>query len=417
MRKILFIAGLGVFALTSCTSEEVINESSVLGNAIAFENVVNKSTRAENTSLLSALDNSNFNQFSVFGYYVKDGQTHEIFHDELVQRSKDGDSWGAWSYKSEDRFWVPGAKYYFYAYSCDNLKVNFEDGKGLPKITYSESGVNSQRLMISDYVCNKDHQHDLIYAMNETMTGQESKKGDDNNVGAGTGNAPVKFQFKHILSMVDVQFTSGFPDEYDVTITDVTLENIMNMGDYDASPADINVAGDAAEWINVERATEDLKKNPIDNTIPFIWDNGQNLANKTTTVKTGHVYTIPYDYFNKEQETVDGGVIIRFKMSLALRKISGDGTNPPIVTREFVGKFKPIWKIGHHYTYTIQIAGNTADMDAIVFETGESNAFDSWNNGDNNDPEGKPIEISFSSSPIENTPGTTPETPGEETNN
>ncbi|MDE6308863.1 MAG: fimbrillin family protein, partial [Muribaculaceae bacterium] len=67
MKKHFFYLAAGAFALTACTSEDVIDDVQTTRNPIQFENVVNKMTRATD------LNTSNFKQFNVFGFYTVPG--------------------------------------------------------------------------------------------------------------------------------------------------------------------------------------------------------------------------------------------------------------------------------------------------------------------------------------------------------
>ncbi|MDE6403321.1 MAG: hypothetical protein K2K86_05905, partial [Muribaculaceae bacterium] len=60
MKKQFFWLALGVSTLCACTETDVIEESSVQSNAIGFENVIRKTTRAEVTG---DLDQDGFDLF------------------------------------------------------------------------------------------------------------------------------------------------------------------------------------------------------------------------------------------------------------------------------------------------------------------------------------------------------------------
>ena len=402
MVKRFFLLAAGAIALTACTSEEVVDDVATSQNAIQFENVVSKPTRAENNDDPS-LTNANFRHFYVYGYYVENGQRVKIFDAVPVDRDPDT---GACSYNGDIRYWIPGAQYYFYAYSCANEPfANATKGK----IDFQLNGgdVFSNRLQISNYICNDTHQHDLVFAENEGLIGKESALN-----GAAQGNSKVTFHFKHLLSKVNAVFQSSFPETYSVVISDVSIENIMNTGDFE--PAITTVTnGDGSSfiqenptWKNVERNSE------LSTTLRLAIDdkNNKNVANskkddygRTQDVTGGWVYTIPYDYStNPTGESAprpSDCVKIKFTMALKI------GSSDPIMTREFEGTFYPNWKIGYSYTYSINLSGDQAKLDAIVFETSQDGALDTWDP----DTSGNQVNIDFTSKLVE----TTPETPGE----
>ncbi len=208
MKKILFSLGVCAMALTACTSEEVIEEG-VQGNAIGFQNAVSKESRA--------LTNASLEKFYVYGYYLKDGFTAtpvNVF--SAVEVRKTGTTW---SYDNT-RYWVPDTKYYFYAYSCENATA-----KVSASLNLTGSDVNARALRFSNYTCNDSHQHDLIYAEAEGIDGKEAE------------NEPVSFNFKHILTKINVEFTSGFAAGYDIEISDVRIVNIRDNGNYNPKAA------------------------------------------------------------------------------------------------------------------------------------------------------------------------------------
>ena len=210
MKKTFLLACIGVSAITSCTSTDVVDES-VQSNAISFENAIKKQTRA----ISGDLTQTNFDLFSVYGYYTKTGlEAHpmQIFNGDLVNKTiTDGKV--AWTYNSV-RYWVPDAKFNFYAYSCGDIALG--EDKGSASMVLTGSSMDERALKINDYICDATHQHDLITAMAEGIIGQNS------------GNTPVKFVFKHALCKVSADFVNDFPAGYDIYISDVKLTNFYD---------------------------------------------------------------------------------------------------------------------------------------------------------------------------------------------
>lgn len=180
MRKHLLFLAAGALALTACTSEEILDETTSSRNVIKFENAVNKHTRADLTS-------STLNHFNVFGFYTKaatggEGEvTDLVFYNTPV---KFVDSTTGWVYydKNTDqtfqRHWTDGAKYYFYAYSCGNQDISEETSYG---IGYNMDMAN-RKFEILNYQCDDNHQHDLVFAYK-------------NGIDPLTNNASVSLQF------------------------------------------------------------------------------------------------------------------------------------------------------------------------------------------------------------------------------
>ncbi|MDE5788271.1 MAG: fimbrillin family protein [Bacteroidaceae bacterium] len=395
MKKSFFYLAAGALALTACTSEEVLDESSIHSNAIGFETVVNKQTRA------TEITNGTFDKFGVFGYYVaKDQATGEyanhgilVFNNESVTR--DGDGSANWSYQSSTRYWVPDAKYYFYAYSCGGVKLNSEYGNFSMDVT--KGTAQERAFRITNYICDNTHQHDLLFDKQEEFQ---------------SSNSTVKFKFDHILTKVDAKFFSDFAPEYEIEISDVKFSNIRNQGDY--SSFDEN-------WINQNRVNPANKDD--EKPIPYVMllDKEKNEAgveqNKTIiarnggkltpevgstegeeitplTPKTDFAFVLPYTYTEDANE-----VTISFT---AIIKKDGE----VLLNRNLSGSWKPNWQKGYQYTYNIKIGGSTTGLKAIVFQT-DSNAINNWADGTdngalNNDTNTNTIEIKTDSENTDN---------------
>lgn len=341
MKRILYSFAVGAMALTACTSDEVIQES-VQGNAIGFQNAVSKESRA--------LNNASLNSFFVYGYYTKNGfeaSPVQVFDGVKVTKDEKVTP-AAWGY-TDTRYWVPSTTYYFYAYSCDNNSLN--EAFGNAAINLDGDDVEDRALCINEYIANNSHQHDLIYASNDAgIQGKES------------GNAKVPFTFNHILTRVNVKFTSDFAAGYDIKVSDVKIENIYDKASY-------NPYGEPV-WSSNSRTT----------TSPFIELSvpaDANIASKANgeiaekTVTTGAGYVIPWHY-----TTTNVRLVFTVEIS------SGEGTGKVVIlNRTLTGTWKPNWVSGNAYTYNVTIAGTNTDLEPIVFETADNMNLDGWDNG------------------------------------
>lgn len=349
MKQILLSLACCSIALTACTSQEVIDESIQQGNMIGFENAVNNSTRAEDESQSVVLNKNNFDNFYVFGYYTKDGMDNtavQIFNTEEVKLLG-----GKWSY-TNPRYWNPGCTYYFYAYSCGDLKLS--NAYGTFSMDMTGTTTEKRALVINGYLCDYRHQHDLVYAENEGMVGQ-----DKNN--SGTANKPVTFTFKHLLSMISASFKSSFPSGYQIRISNVRMANIMNTASYNPR-ATVN-------WYGHE-----IKLLP-NSTNPYIQLSINKTNNKDVTefgkdaVTSGIGFSIPYNY----ADAGTGNVTLTFDMD-----VIRDGK--VVLQRNLRGNFNPNWESGKRYNYSIVISGTDADLEAIAFETA-TDPITGWENG------------------------------------
>ncbi len=346
MKGKIFFFALGALALTACTSEEVMDDVAKKSNAIGFENVVNKLTKAGD------MDNASLNQFNVYGYYTMnptDGVAIQVFKDVPVTRPEGG----TWGY-TNTQYWIPDAHYYFYAYSDGGSALEAPYGE---LIMNMENGVtpSSRVLKINDYVADATHQCDLVYSSSEGDT-DEGASFPNGIIAKATGNDMVTFHFKHLLTKVTAQFTNKFPDGYTAEVTDVTFENIFNQGDYDP-----RVEGG---WQNQSKVGD----TPY---VTLLAAGAKATAAAGASDKSGSAYTIPYGYKTGEYVT------LRFKLTLFNNGVQ-------VLQKELTGNFIPAWNSGYSYLYNVELSGSTTDLGAIVFTTAKDeagNEVTDWTNG------------------------------------
>lgn len=349
MKQILLSLACCTMVLTACTSQEVIDESIQQGNIIGFENALNNSTRAEDSHGV-VLTKTNFDNFYVFGYYTKDGLDNtavQIFNTEEVKLL--GDKW----LYTNPRYWNPGCTYFFYAYSCGDLKLS--NAYGTFSMDMTSTTTEGRALVINGYLCDYRHQHDLIYAENEGIVGQQKNS-------TGTANRPVTFTFKHLLSLITASFTSSFPSGYRIRISNVRMSNIYNTASYNPRAT--------ITWFGHE-----IKLLP-NSTNPYIQLSVDNTNNNNVThvgekaVMTGVGFAIPYNYATAGT----GNVTLTFDMDV-IRE------GKVVLQRNLRGNFNPNWESGKRYNYSIVISGTDADLEAIAFET-TSDPITGWESGD-----------------------------------
>lgn len=331
MKKSIFLLAAGMFAFTACTSEDIVEES-IQANAIGFTNTVSKESRA--------LTNSSLEHFYVYGYYTKDGFTGgpvTVFNGVDVAKAD-----GKWGY-TDVRYWVPTTTYYFYAYSCDNNKVNATYGN--PSMNIGGTDVNARALRLQGYQCDYDHQHDLCFAYVESVDG-DTPEGQ-------TTHPSVAFNFKHILSKLNVEFTSGFAAGYDLVISEVKIEDIFNKANYNPKSTSSSLWNTPTRVYGAENALPYVALSvPADGNVCAV-ANGDVEAKKVTT---GEVYVIPNNY--GETETV------RLTFHVVVKK-----GNDVVLDTYLSGGWSPNWELGKSYTYNVNISGSEAGLDPIVFET------------------------------------------------
>lgn len=333
MKRHLFSLAAGIMTLAACTTEKIIDVSPSQGNAIGFENVVNKNTKAVEGDLSIA----NFDNFLVYGYYTKEGMTTpiQIFNGVPVKKVKNNATGkDEWIYDGM-RYWIPKCTYYFYAYSCADVALTTD--KGRPTLTLTnENSIDGRALSIMSYICDGTHQHDLVCAENESIVA------DNKN------NKEVAMKFGHALCKVKAVFTTDFPDGYTVKVSNVKLSEFDNLADYNVG---------TGSWTN-HRAEKDPY---INLTLP----EKNTVTNGSIGIETSEAFLIPEIY-----KTTDW-IKIHFTI-----EISKD--NNVILQRNINGTWSPNWEKAHIYKYNINISGSAAGIEPIVFAATQELGTSAW---------------------------------------
>lgn len=189
MKKQLFVLGLAVAALASCTNEEVTDIAD--SNVIGFKTFVGNATKA-----VTGVDNNTLQNFYVYG--LKDSAP--LFTNEKVY--KNGTAWG---YDNIEK-WV-AATYNFAAYSnggtegvdgkIDNANVSYDATDGLE---------------IANYVVGADNR-DLVASISST------------NI--NSTNTPVEFTFNHTLAKVKFTVQSSMGTNA-IAISDLSVTGVKD---------------------------------------------------------------------------------------------------------------------------------------------------------------------------------------------
>lgn len=179
MKKSLFLLGVAVAALASCTNEEVVNVTDQQTGIISFAGSgLNNITKADT-------DGTTLKSFQVYGGYETNGS---VFNGTTVN----GSVGSTWTY-TPLQYWVDGEDYKFAAYAPTNAASaswNYTNG-----LTLTVTGAGS---------------YDLVY--------------DDESVNdvKASSQVAVSLTFGHLLSKIAFKFT------LDNTLAglDVTLQNL-----------------------------------------------------------------------------------------------------------------------------------------------------------------------------------------------
>ena len=185
MKKI-FVAMLALAAATACSNDELV---SVNQEAIGFDNAfVNNSVRSVNDPSYT-MDGTMFTSFNVFGFV----QDATLFAGVPVTYADN-----KWSYENT-QYWIAGAHYTFHAVAPTTANVTNAAATTTNGVTLSYTNVEGKE--------------DLLYAYTEA----------DGDV---SGNDPVAFDFRHILSKIKFSFENAYDaSTATIQVTDVKITN------------------------------------------------------------------------------------------------------------------------------------------------------------------------------------------------
>lgn len=194
MKKMFWMLGVAVAALTSCTNDEVVEVNQ--SNLIKFESFVNKGTRAV-TDVTTPSEDGGLSKFYVFGYH---GNTSDFTNEEV---NKQDDKW---SYGTDYKYWTI-SQYYFGAYADANSPEQ------LTNVSFSDA-----KLTFTDYAITDTK--DLVAAIaSVNVTGLESAP------------TAVSLDFKHMLSKIQFTFTNKYNLEgVTMDISNLTISAIQKTG-------------------------------------------------------------------------------------------------------------------------------------------------------------------------------------------
>ena len=201
MKKSLFVLGVAVAALASCTNEEVTEVAQ--SRAISFDSFVNNSTKTAVTEIVSSP--LNLTKFYAFGVnQAEDGSTWTDLYDNTEVTGSAIGTGNAWK-PADTRYWAVGKEHRFAAYSDGNASF-----------AGTEYDAANQKLTFTDYTVN--NAKDLIAAIPAAITGTTV---------TATYNTPVGLSFEHLLAQVKFTFTTTDADVYTLKVYNFAITSAV----------------------------------------------------------------------------------------------------------------------------------------------------------------------------------------------
>lgn len=197
----------------ACVQDEI--DSGLQSEAIAFG-----SSFTEFTTRADSFDKTNLNGFNVWGFMNNTSAPLFNCTDVQLEGTK-------WTYEGDDRYWIPGQLYYFAALApIDSPNISLE-------LASAENAVNG--LGVLTFTNDEGHE-DLLYS-------------EYHNTAIPLGNAPVNFNFKHLLSKVRISFNNQLNNE------DISMR-ISNIKISAPKEASIDLAADQLSWSSPASSAE-----------------------------------------------------------------------------------------------------------------------------------------------------------------
>ena len=320
MKKSLFMLGVAVAALTSCTQSEVLDIAE--GNAIKFGNAfVGKPTRGVTAPELTT---ANIDKMYVFA-----NNGAEVFNNKEVYKITGTNEWG---YDNLVK-WEDSKTYQFVAYAGKK----FEGADGT---VTANSGNKS--LKFENITVNGTKQFDLLYSQNVERNSANNK-------------SKIDFTFEHLLSMVKFTLKSGFGATTTVEVTNFKFYGLKTTETYDASAS--SPAWTATSTANTSDDTDFIYAGP---------ETAQYKAEGSIDVVNSWVI-IP-------QQNVGSGTVEMVSFNVTVK----DGENTIVDDKTIKAKIPSItWTKGNRYNYIFTITPEVVEIEDqyITFNAPTVNAW------------------------------------------
>lgn len=339
MKKSIFLLGVAVAAMTSCSNDKLLDQAEPIQRAIGFDSFVNKGTKA--TSVTSEVTATNLNRFYVYGYH--NGTTPEVFNNVSVIKS--GDNWTM--QETNEKNWETKS-YNFAAYA---------DGPGVAEHNASTlaTSFTNATLSFTDY--STVNQTDLIaalYARNNSNVLNTTK---------------VALDFKHLLSKVDFTFENTNDNDLLMVVENVKL-TVKTVADCDYNAT-------ATVWKNFDSETIynlDQPTNGTDNEDLFGGETALKSTAKKFIIGKGETSNVSIEYFvipSQSDATITydvtfydlAGNLVETKANQVLSLF-------PTIVKQDQSQETISWTPSYIYKYNVQLPASPKKIEFTVNSVG-----------------------------------------------
>lgn len=303
MKKSLFVLGVAVAALASCTNEEVTEVAQ--NRVIGFNSFVNNNTKA-----VTELDKTGMgDNFYVLGYYSSSSPvTAEtpVFENEI---------------STTEYYWQANNYYQFGAYSNGGDRI-------ASGVTFTPG--SSAALEIQGYTVNDSK--DLVAALS-----------DETHCTGATENNDVNLSFEHLLSRVRFTFNTKVGGNYTLKIFDLQFSA--------AQQGNVTYASSGATWSNLGTAKV------------YDYEDIDDLTKEENFDDENDIYTTSVEKMVIPQNNTNS-ITVSFKATIngggLPTQSDEDATN---FTSTLAVPDANVWNPGYIYNYVVTINGENIDPD------------------------------------------------------
>lgn len=256
MKKSIFLLGVAVAAMTSCSNDKLLDQAEPIQRAIGFDSFVNKTTKAITTTDNPTAE-AGLSKFYVHGYYG----TTNVFTGKEVTKTIEDDNIKSWDYQlandEQQPYWTNN-EYYFAAYAQGN------DQTSINGVQYST--INSKATLSIPFTAEYITSGNAVTTCNVKDLVADLKTEE----GLISRTAAVDFSFKHLLAKIKFTIKNNSPENLPMTITNLVINGVKingtftstNSANWAPKQSDWQVSGDdMANFIPILGSANQIAKN------------------------------------------------------------------------------------------------------------------------------------------------------------